>query len=271
MSDDFRKLLGVNPNSSPGEIKKNYKALVRKYHPDNPDTGDADKFREIHHAYKMVTDPSYAYKDEKKDQPIVLKTSVTIHQAVFGSVFVHKLTKMNYGAKKEDSENVEVNHVVAELVDSIPKGTLKFPHAVVRNNVDFGGQKMTVIASYMLEEHEYYKVNSEGMFVNIEIEAIQALKGAKVEVQTLFGIRKLRIPAGTVPGDTFTIKKHGHLDPLIVKISNIKYPRKAQMQSSSDYSSLDINWSNEEEMDKKEQEDLDELFNKLGGKPEGGL
>lgn len=266
--NDFHKTLGTNPNSDPEEIKKSYRALVRLYHPDNPNTGDSDKFREVHHAYKMVTDPSYSYKESTKDQPIILKTSVTIEQAVFGSSFTHELTKLNHGMADEESQTIKVKHSIIELSDSIPKGTLRFPYAVIRNNIDFDNKKVTIIVTYFLEEHSYYKVGPEGtMYVELELEPMEALKGTKKEIQTLFGLRKLRIPAGTVPGDTFSIKKHGHLDPLIVKISDIKYPRKAEMKSNSEYSSLGINWANEEELDKKEQEEIEELFNKLGGKP----
>lgn len=270
--NNHQKALGVGPGSSPEEIKKNYRALVRKYHPDNPNTGDPDKFREIHHAYKMLTDPSYSYKEEPKIQPIILKTSIKIEQAVFGSLFVHELTKVNPAVQKEGTEEPEatVRHTALELIDKIPKGTLKFPHAVVRNNMDFDNQKITIIVTYNLEEHPYYKVSPDGqMYVNLELEPMQALKGTKVEIQTLFGLRKLRIPAGTVPGDSFLIKKHGHLDPLMVKISDIRYPRKAEMKDNSNYSSLNIDWANEEELEKKELEDLDSLFDKLGGKPKG--
>lgn len=272
-SESFRKILGVNSSSTPGEIKKSYKALVRRYHPDNSDTGNEDKFREIHHAYKMLTDASYAYKETPKIQPVILKTSITLEQAVFGFTVVNQLTKLNVCVNKEGAVESEVNHKVIELIDVIPKGTLKFPHAVMRSGVDFGGgDKLTVISTYLLEDHPYYKVTPEGqIYINIEIEALQAMKGAKIDVETLFGTRKLRVPAGTVPGDSLLIKKHGHLPPLMVKISGIKYPRKAQMQGNSDYNSLDINWESEDALDKKEQEDLDELFNKLGGKPTEGM
>lgn len=268
-SDEFKKSLGIGPGDSPEDMKKKYRALVRVYHPDNPDTGNPDKFREIHHAYKMLTDPSYSYKEAPKVQPVILKTNVTVEQAVFGCTFVHYLTKLTPSVNKEGAEEMIAKHSVVELVDIIPKKTLKFPHAIIRNNVDFDGKKVTVIVTYLLTEHDYYKVTPDGqMYVNLELEALQALKGTKVEIQTLFGIRKLRIPPGTVPGDSFLIKKHGGLDPLMVKISDIKYPRKAQMQGNENYKSLNIDWEKEAELDKKEQDDLDELFNKLGGKPD---
>lgn len=270
-SDDFWKLLGMQPSSSPDDIKKRYRALARQYHPDNQDTGNANKFREIHHAYKMLTDPSYSYKDQPKNHAAVLKASITIQQAVFGATIIHKLTKLNYAMPKDNEGTTDstICHNIAEIVDVIPKHTLRFPFSVLRSNVDFGNNETTnVVIEYYLQDDPYYKINKDcRLYVEISIEPMQALRGAKIEIQTLFGIRTLRIPPGTVPGDSLLIKKHGTLPPLIVVISDIKYPRQPEMKSNSAYSDLDIDWQSEEEALAQEQKELDELFIQLGGKP----
>lgn len=48
------KVLGVCRTASLTEIKSAYRALVKKYHPDNPLTGNDTKFREIQEAMKQV-------------------------------------------------------------------------------------------------------------------------------------------------------------------------------------------------------------------------
>ena len=55
---DYYEVLGVNRNSDEGEIKKAYRKLAMKYHPDrNPDDASAeDKFKEIQQAYAVVSD-----------------------------------------------------------------------------------------------------------------------------------------------------------------------------------------------------------------------
>ena len=59
MADDLYKVLGVAKKASDEEIKKAYRKLARKYHPDrNPDDAAAEeKFKEIQEAYDTLSDP----------------------------------------------------------------------------------------------------------------------------------------------------------------------------------------------------------------------
>lgn len=53
---DYYKILGVPKGASKDEIKKAYRKLAHKYHPDkNEDMGNADKFKEINEAYQILS------------------------------------------------------------------------------------------------------------------------------------------------------------------------------------------------------------------------
>src|ERR1043166_4507332 len=57
--EDFYKILGVKKDAKPDEIKKAYRRLARKYHPDvNPgDKAAEDRFKQMSEAFDVLSDP----------------------------------------------------------------------------------------------------------------------------------------------------------------------------------------------------------------------
>ena len=58
MSEDLYAILGIEKNASEDEIKKAYRKLAKKYHPDVNKTKEAEeKFKQINDAYSILSDP----------------------------------------------------------------------------------------------------------------------------------------------------------------------------------------------------------------------
>jgi curved DNA-binding protein CbpA len=54
---DFYEALQISPNADPDTIQRVFRLLAQRFHPDNVDTGNADRFRSLHEAYSVLSVP----------------------------------------------------------------------------------------------------------------------------------------------------------------------------------------------------------------------
>lgn len=53
---DYYELLQISQNAETETVQRVYRMLARRYHPDNKDTGNAERFRLVHEAYTVLSD-----------------------------------------------------------------------------------------------------------------------------------------------------------------------------------------------------------------------
>ena len=54
---DYYELLQVSDGAEPETVNRVYRMLAQRYHPDNRDTGNESRFREITEAYHILSNP----------------------------------------------------------------------------------------------------------------------------------------------------------------------------------------------------------------------
>jgi len=54
---DYYEFLQISPNADSDTISRVYRFLARRFHPDNPETGDVDKFISLRRAFDILSDP----------------------------------------------------------------------------------------------------------------------------------------------------------------------------------------------------------------------
>ena len=66
MARDFYDILGISRNADQDDLKRAYRRLARKYHPDvNKDPGAEDTFKEINRAYEVLSEPETRARSDR--------------------------------------------------------------------------------------------------------------------------------------------------------------------------------------------------------------
>ena len=56
-SVDHYEALQISPNADADTVQRVFRLLAQRFHPDNQETGNAARFRELHEAYQVLNDP----------------------------------------------------------------------------------------------------------------------------------------------------------------------------------------------------------------------
>jgi len=71
---DYYEALQISPNAEPDTVHRVYRLLAQRFHPDNRETGNEVRFREVQEAYSTLSDPErrarydVAYHEERRDR-----------------------------------------------------------------------------------------------------------------------------------------------------------------------------------------------------------
>jgi len=175
MSKSLYETLGVSENASADEIKKAYRKLARKYHPDiNKDPDAQEKFKEINAAYEVLSDKEKkAQYDQFGDQ-------------MFGGQNFHDFAR-GQGA------NVDLEEILRQMFG----GSGGFGGGFGSQG-GFGGG------------FGGYGVPDLDVHARITVPFITSVLGGKHQVTTSEGEKfDIKIPAGIKSGETLRVRGKG--------------------------------------------------------------
>jgi curved DNA-binding protein len=253
---DYYQVLGVDKKATPEEIKKKYRELANKFHPDkNPGNKEAEaKFKEISEAHEVLKDPEkrrkydnlgsnwerhrqtggrpndFNWNDWSEQQGFSDRFGggkmSDFFENIFGSGFSQKKSYQKSPKKGEDySLSVELTLEEAFkgatriLTVNGDRMEIKFKPGIADGQIlkisgkglpgKFGGQNGDLMINISIAQNKVYTRNVDDLNTEISIDLYKALLGGNVNLSTMGGTVKIKIPPETQQGKILKLKSLG--------------------------------------------------------------
>src|SRR5438046_6777327 len=130
---DYYETLQLSPNADEETISRVFRILVKRYHPDNADTGNTKKFNEVMEAYRVLSDPEKraAYDvryDENRATVLKLFDEASASDSFESDRRVCEgILSLLYVARRRDPGRGGVGVIQMERLLGCPSQHLEFP------------------------------------------------------------------------------------------------------------------------------------------------
>lgn len=222
--EECLKKLGLDSNATQDDIRKAYRKLANKYHPDK-EGGDEKVFVEINEAYKSLKNNEFSSGDGSSryyynsaaghgDDPF-RDFEEYVRQKFgedfdFGDIF-------GRGRASSRSANVSVYSVTLEdiyhgsVVKTDKHGTLKIPRGVYSNEI-FSITEQAGYVKFRIKRHPIYarKGNkSPDLTTTVQVSTMLLIMGGKITLDHFDDVIEVDIQSGTNPSTMLRVKGAG--------------------------------------------------------------
>lgn len=231
---DYYQTLGVNRNASQDEIKKAYRKLASKHHPDKG--GDKQKFQEIEEAYRTLSDTQKRSEYDNPQPHFGGPFGGMDPNDIFGSMFgggVHFGHGFRQQIRKNRNINITVDVTLKEVLTGknvvgsirLPSGKDQAIQISIPPGVETGdaikyaglgddsiaGLPQGDLIAQVREIHDArFKRDGANLLIEENISVFDALIGTKLSVITVDDKTiEILVPANTKPGTVFSCNGHG--------------------------------------------------------------
>jgi curved DNA-binding protein CbpA len=129
---DHYETLQINANAEPETIHRVYRLLAQRFHPDNTDTGNAGRFRDLTEAYEILSDPERRAQYNVVHQQ-VWKERWKVAEASNGDVDVRTeqigrltLLELLYSRRRTEPHQPSMSILDVEALTGRPREHLEF-------------------------------------------------------------------------------------------------------------------------------------------------
>ena len=240
---DYYEILGVSRHANEDELKKSYRELARKTHPDiNPSAKSENQFKEINQAYSVLSDSKLRAKYDRYGHSAVSGVQSGPEVPGFSGVveafddLIGDVLRKRRRAKERGADlryTLELDLVEAsmgtektisvpsvsgkdkkerEFLVTIPPGTKDGALRRIKGEggkSDVGGAPGDLNVIIRIREHEVLVREGKDIWSEVPVRLNQAALGAIVTVPTLEGPVKMRIPQGTQSGRVLRLRGKG--------------------------------------------------------------